>query len=186
MKIHFVPPCLVPACLISPCVVLVCLATSAFGGPMENRAACEGQQADAPSSLREQACNAVLSEQSLSSKDAATTLVHRAWARVSAGRRAEAMADYNRAASLAPDSYIVLNERALLHLREGKLDAALIDYQSALKLKPGEPYPLYGRGLVYLRQGDRPRGEADLKLARSANPRIDETFRKIGFDAAKF
>ncbi len=155
-------------------------AREGWAGVADDRAVCEARDSATTAFDREIACTAILAEPGLSPSSAAMTLVHRAWSRTQMSRQTDAMADYDRAISLSPGSYIALNERALLLLREGRLDAALADYNAALKIAPGEAYPHFGRGLTYLRKGNKRNGEADLKMARITDPGVDDVFRKIG------
>ncbi|MBN2508026.1 MAG: DUF2723 domain-containing protein [Verrucomicrobia bacterium] len=61
-----------------------------------------------------------------------------------------AIADFNRALALAPDSSVALRNRALAHARQKDWDAALKDYQAVMALLPKTPYWVhYGLGEVF-------------------------------------
>jgi lipoprotein NlpI len=142
---------------------------------------CENSNGQATPQERVEACSALLRSRSvMSPNQEAMTYVNRGWALSLQNATAKAAADYNRATTLAPGSWVIFNERGLFYLRTGQFNAAIEDYNTALKIMPSAAYPLYGRGLTWRRKGDAARSDADLAAARRADPKVDQIFDHIG------
>lgn len=142
---------------------------------------CENRSGQVTARERVTACSEILGGPPLPAASEANARINRAWAYSLEGKMADARADYDRAVTLNPGSYVIYNERGLFNLRLGQLDAALSDYNMALKIAPATAYSLYGRGLTWLRKGDTARGDAGLAAARHLDATVDQTFAAIGF-----
>jgi tetratricopeptide (TPR) repeat protein len=103
------------------------------------------------------------------------------WARATLGQDLDhALRDCNEALRLRPGNPGYLDSRALVHLRAGRYAAAEADYAAALDGADGRfPHAQYGRGLARLKQG-KASGEADLAVARVADPELDARFAGFG------
>lgn len=105
----------------------------------------------------------------------------RCWMKALLNRDNEtALADCNRAASLADDPTDILDSRALVHYRAGRLADALADYDSVLLRNPGHSYSLFMRALIYQQQGRKTDAQRDLAGARMLNPWLDRDFATWG------
>ena len=103
------------------------------------------------------------------------------WARATLGQDLDhALRNCNEALRLRPGNPGYLDSRALVHLRAGRYAAAEADYAAALDGADGRfPHAQYGRGLARLKQG-KASGEADLAVARAADPELDARFAGFG------
>ena len=142
--------------------------------------ACLNSDGQATAKDRVKACSSIIAEYPLAPPQEARIRANRAWSFKQERRLSDALADYDRALQLDPNSDVLYNERGFFHLQIGEFDAALRDYNSALVIRPTFAYPLYGRGVVYIRQGNLARGQDDLAAARRLDSSIDGVFRNVG------
>lgn len=106
---------------------------------------------------------------------------NRCWERAIRGVDLDfALADCDRAVTLAPNSTAALDSRGLVHYKRGEFAAAISDYDAALALEPGRGHYLYGRGLARAGMGDRAGAQADFVAAERAEPGIAQTYRGYG------
>jgi predicted aspartyl protease len=92
----------------------------------------------------------------------------------------KALADCNRAGSLAPKMAGVLETRAMVRLKTGDYARALTDYDAALAALPTDALALYGRGLTRLRLGKVSEGQADLAAAAAIQPKVAAQAKAFG------
>ncbi len=71
-----------------------------------------------------------------------------------AGRRQEALVDFNKAIALDPKYAQAYANRGLLHRQNNQLDLALRDYDTALSIDPSYAAAHLGRGLTWRQKGD--------------------------------
>lgn len=84
---------------------------------------------------------------------------------------AAAIADYDRAVAILPDSYIGYGARCWARALWGEqLDVARADCDAALRLSPGQPSVLGSRGLIALREGRFEDAWSDYDAAAQSNP----------------
>ncbi len=91
-----------------------------------------------------------------------------------------ALADCNRALTLAANTPGYLDSRGLVRLRGGDAKGAIADYSAALRQSPDLVASLYGRGIAWARLGERNRALADLSRARSNHPDVDTIWADYG------
>jgi len=94
-----------------------------------------------------------------------------------------ALADYNEAIRLTPDSTLAAYawaNRALVEVRHSLLKQALSDYDEALKKDSQNGWALYGRGIARRRAGGKAGGDADLAAANKLDPGIAQSYAGIG------
>src|SRR5579864_4987664 len=75
-----------------------------------------------------------------------------------AGRREEAIADFDKAIGLDPNYTQALANRGLVYRQMGKFDRALADYNKALSLDASYAAAYLGRGMVYREKGQLVQG----------------------------
>ena len=90
-----------------------------------------------------------------------------------------ALADCKAALALDPTSAEALEAQALVYIHQGKFADAIADYDTILKTRPNSPFAHFGRGIAELRSHQAQAGEADLSLARTANPNVDSVFAGV-------
>ena len=95
-----------------------------------------------------------------------------------------ALADCNRAASLAPKAASVLSTRGLIRLKTGDYARAVTDYDAAIGAEPQDALALYGRGLARLRLGKTAQGRSDLAAAAALEPGIADQAQALGLPRA--
>ena len=91
-----------------------------------------------------------------------------------------ALADCDRALTLAPGNAATLDSKAFVLLRLGRLDDAIAGYNAALAQVPRQAASLYGRGLAWRRKGDIVKSDADIATARATYAPIAEQFASYG------
>jgi len=92
-----------------------------------------------------------------------------------------ALADFNQALALVPQSAFVYTRRGQLFWILGKFEAALDNYSQLIALDPkkGEPYSL--RAEVYQRLGRLDAADADLAKSLDIDPKSEETHDDLGW-----
>jgi tetratricopeptide (TPR) repeat protein len=107
----------------------------------------------------------------------------RCWSRAVVGKQLqEALADCNKANSLAPKIPQIFAYRGFVYLKLGQFDKALSDYDAAFSLTriPDHADWLYGRGVTKLKKGDTTGGNADIASAKAIKADIAEEYAKYG------
>ena len=95
-----------------------------------------------------------------------------------------ALADCNRAASLAPKAASVLATRGLVRLKSGDYARAVTDYDAAIGAEPQDAMALYERGLAKLRLGSVAQARKDLAAATALEPGIANQAQALGLPQA--
>ena len=106
----------------------------------------------------------------------ADALARRGAAALSRGDLDGALADLDRAATLAPATADIVATRADVHLAQGHPDKALADFDTALRLDPAQDQARFERAVVRAAQGERDKALDDLaaldkRLAPQSNIR---------------
>jgi tetratricopeptide (TPR) repeat protein len=98
----------------------------------------------------------------------------------SMGRLEQALANYNRAVELNPDSAEVYNNRGIAHRLMGQSNEALADYDRAIELNPNFAEAFNNRGTAYgaLKQFDR--AVSDYNHALELNPNFAQAYYNRG------
>jgi PQQ-dependent catabolism-associated CXXCW motif protein len=91
-----------------------------------------------------------------------------------------ALADYDAASVLDPESYLVFLGRGSVYQNKGKLDLALTNYNAAILRAPKYSYALVGRGEVYAKTGELDRALADFDRAIRINPKDYDAYSGRG------
>jgi tetratricopeptide (TPR) repeat protein len=113
--------------------------------------------------------------------DYAAAYGSRCWTRAVVGKDLHlALADCNRALTLAPANKNFLDSRCFAKFRMGDTEAALADCDAALRIDPKLARSLYLRGLARLRKGDKTGGDADIAAAVALDPAITQTYAQYG------
>lgn len=106
---------------------------------------------------------------------------NRCWVRAVRGVELEfALADCDRAVTLAPNDANALDSRGLVHFKRGEYAEALADYNAALAIEPRRGHFLYGRGLARANMGDREGAQADFIAAERAEPGVAREYQSYG------
>jgi len=109
---------------------------------------------------------------------------HRIWyaywgrgkGRMEKGRNEEALADFNEALALKPDSEPMWLYKGNLLAELNRSDSALICLERAIALKPDYTEAISNRGSLKARMGDTPGGLADLSRAIALDPRFRDAY----------
>ena len=86
------------------------------------------------------------------------------------GRPEEAIADYSKVLSMAPDDFNSHINRGGCYLALGRLQLALEDYNQAARIKPDHPYPYNNRSVVLEKMGKIKEAVADMEKALQLAP----------------
>jgi Flp pilus assembly protein TadD len=92
------------------------------------------------------------------------------------GRNDEVEATLQKAVSLAPEDWALLQQLGLYYLETGKLAQAAEQYQKAADLVPDNPRAYNNLGIVYRKQGRPAEAEAAFRKAIDLEP----TFKRYG------
>ncbi len=91
-----------------------------------------------------------------------------------------ALADCNRAVSLAPQHSNILDSLGFVQLRLGHFADAIATYDQVLALDPHARLSLYGRGIARLRLGDKTGSQADIAAAVQLDDGVADEFQAMG------
>ena len=92
-----------------------------------------------------------------------------------------AIADLDRAVTLAPDNADYVYQRATIRLANGQVFLAMADIEQTLKLRPGDPDALVTRAELRFMGHDKAAGLTDLDaVAKSVPPAADVRLRLAG------
>ena len=80
-------------------------------------------------------------------------------------KTAKALADFDKAISLAPNNAYLYYDRASLQVASGNTGEAIEDYSRAVRIEPHMAEAYYNRGLLYYAQGDKKSAAKDLSKA---------------------
>ncbi|MBX3499887.1 MAG: tetratricopeptide repeat protein [Alphaproteobacteria bacterium] len=101
-----------------------------------------------------------------------------AWRR--RGDNDKAMADYNQAIKLKPDSVSSINGRGNIYNDRKQWDLALADFNLAMRLSPNTAIIYNNRGNSWAGKGDHQRALADYNEALRLNPQYANAFNGRG------
>ena len=85
------------------------------------------------------------------------------------GKNPEALADFNEAIGLDPESGSAYTSRGAFYDALGRTDEALADFNKAIELSPDKALSYYNRGTVYLELGENPEALADFNKVIELN-----------------
>jgi tetratricopeptide (TPR) repeat protein len=143
-------------------VTLIMLASPAFAIDQASKD-CD-QAADRDRSIA--GCSQLLARGArLSAKNRAAAYNNRGNAYVVKGELDRALADYDAAIILDPESSLAYNGRGNVYLRKREFDRALADFNAAILLNPQYSSAYNGRGEVYFYKSDYDRALADYNEA---------------------
>ena len=114
---------------------------------------------------------------SQSRRPAALLLRGIAW--LQADQPDKALADFDRAAELAPDDPAPLFNRGLVYRCQGRFPEAIADFTSAACLAPDDPDPILQRGNVLLALGDHRAAATDFRSVLSGDPYNPEAMNRL-------
>lgn len=126
------------------------------------------------------ACDRALADRRLSPAARAATLTNRGIVRINSGDSAGALADYDAALALAPDSAAAHANRGLALLHQGRDRDAETALSVAIELGPPRPeVAYYARGLARESLGQLRSAYTDYGLARQLAPQWDAPAREL-------
>lgn len=141
-----------------------------LGGPMSQLCYQSAVGEDGRSSAVE-SCNRALAEESLSTRDKASTYVNRGIVLMSAARFDEADQDFDMALKLEQNLPDVWLNKGFLRLRQGDGRDALVLIQRAIDQgASNKALALFGRGVAHEQMGDVRAAYADLTRAHALAP----------------
>ena len=104
----------------------------------------------------------------------------RADAYVRKGDYDRALADYDEAIKLAPDTAIAFALRGEVHAKRGDYDGAIADYERAIERAPNLPSAFSNRGLAWANKGELRLAIADYTKAIKLDPNLPVAFNNRG------
>ncbi|MBM2814570.1 MAG: hypothetical protein HW421_1332 [Ignavibacteria bacterium] len=101
--------------------------------------------------------------------------------KVQEGDFAGAIIDFNKAAALDSNNFMVFGSRGYTYLEMKKYDSAIIDLTQAIHLKHNEAKLYNMRGFAYLDIGKKAEAIEDFKSAVLFNPKDFESYNALGY-----
>jgi tetratricopeptide (TPR) repeat protein len=95
-----------------------------------------------------------------------------------------ALADFNQAIQLEPNSAKAHYERSVVYLNKGDYDRAIADCSQAIKLDPNDAADYNNRGIAYSRKGEYNRAIADYTQAIKLDPNYAMPYYNRGLEYA--
>jgi tetratricopeptide (TPR) repeat protein len=96
--------------------------------------------------------------------------VNRAIARTTRKQYKGALADFNAALKVEPESWMVLYNRGIVFLDLGRDDEAIRDFGAAIRVEPETAIAYYNRGLAHERMGKLAEAIEDYRRAFELDP----------------
>ena len=96
-----------------------------------------------------------------------------------------AIADFNKAIELNPNSNEAYNSRGIAYSSKGDFNSAIADFSKAIKLNPNSAEAYSIRGLAYIRQENFDHAIADFNKAIELNPNSNEAYNTRGVAYSK-
>ncbi len=127
------------------------------------------------------ACDRAIASGALAETDLAAAFVSRG---VEYGKKQDydrAIADYNQAIKLDPNSALAFRNRGLAYYYKQDYDRGIADYNQAIKLDPNSAIAFYNRGLAYYYKRDYDRAIADYNRAIKLDPNDAAAFNNRGY-----
>lgn len=97
-----------------------------------------------------------------------------------AGKKQEAIGDFDQVIKLKPDDAEAFKNRGSAYRDLGQYQKALEDYDQALKLKPDDAGVFVDRGFTYGLMGDKEKAARDFQDAVRSNPNMAEAHYDLG------
>jgi tetratricopeptide (TPR) repeat protein len=88
-----------------------------------------------------------------------------------------AIADFNQAIRLDPDSIFALNNRGAAYARKGQLDDAIADFNEAIRIDASYAITYNNRGIAYAKKGQYDRAIEDFDQAIRFDPKDASAFK---------
>jgi tetratricopeptide (TPR) repeat protein len=159
-----------------------CAAPGADEGLETEVALCRDVWEDNSSQLLLDACTEVI-EQTKSNHRKGEALNYRGLIYSRTGRLDEALADFNEAARLLPNSSAPYNNRANVYRKQGKYDLMMADLETAKVAKPGSAISYNNHAYSLCEQGDfaaaLPLVEKALNLESDGNVEVYDTYGHV-------
>ena len=140
---------------------------------------CTGNP-DVPWAEQVAGCTQAIGSGRFSGTGLAQLLNNRGNAYMGTGDLDHALADFDRAISLAPDSAVPHNGRGIAYAAKNDFDHALADFTEAIRLAPSYALAFNNRGLLYARHQNFDRAIADYDEAIRLKPDYDNAYINRG------
>jgi tetratricopeptide (TPR) repeat protein len=127
-------------------------------------------------------CTAIIRSDRSSSKDKAVAYNNRGSFLRDRGELDRAIADFDAAVRLDPNSPDTYINRGIARYRRGDLDRAIADYDEAIRLDPEDAYAYNDRGLALRAKGDLDRAISDHDHAIRLEPDTSAAYTNRGLD----
>ena len=118
--------------------------------------------------LRIDGCSATIKAGRQSGKDLSRVFYNRGIAYAKSGQHDRAIADFDQAIRLDPDSIFALNNRGAAYARKGQYDDAIADFNEAIRINASNALTYNNRGIAYAKKrAVRPRHPEDPSIKPS-------------------
>ena len=121
--------------------------------------------------LRIDGCTATIRSGRQSGKDLSRVFYNRAIAYAKKGQYDHAIADFDQAIRLDPDSIFALNNRGAAYARKGQYDDAIADFNEAIRIDASYAITYNNRGIAYAKKGQYDRAIEDFDQAIRFDPK---------------
>lgn len=127
-----------------------------------------------------QACTTIINSGNESKENHAMAFTNRGIAYDRKGEYSLALADYDNAITLDPNSGNAFFNRGLLYGHERKYDSAIADFDKTIALNPKDAEAYFNRAISYSFKGEPDLAITDFDLAISLNPKYADAYNYRG------
>ena len=127
--------------------------------------------------LRIDGCTATIRSGRQSGKDLSRVFYNRGIAYAKKSQYDRAIADFNQAIRLDPDSIFALNNRGAAYARKGQYDDAIADFNEAIRINASYAITYNNRGIAYAKKGQYDRAIEDFDQAIRFDPKDTSAFK---------
>ena len=127
--------------------------------------------------LRIDGCTATIQAGHQTGKNLSRIFYNRGIAYAKKSQYDRAIADFNQAIRLNPDSIFALNNRGAAYARKGQYDDAIADFNEAIRIDASHGVTYNNRGIAYAKKGQYDRALEDFDQAIRFDPKDTSAFK---------
>jgi hypothetical protein len=162
----------IPRALVVLAVAIAMLAISpAFAQTQRQLDHCANKDDSFAPALRIEGCTATIKQAAGTGENLSWAFYNRGIAYAKKGDLDRAIADFDQALRLDPDSTFALNNRGAAYARKGQYSEAIADFNEAIRLDPQSATAYNNRGTAYAKLGEYERALEDFEQAVRLDPK---------------
>jgi len=163
---------IIPRALVVLAIAVAMLAISpAFAQTQRQLDHCANKDDSFAPALRIEGCSATIKQAASSGENLSWAFYNRGIAYAKKGDLDRAIADFDQALRLDPDSTFALNNRGAAYARKGQYSEAIADFNEAIRLDSQSATAYNNRGTAYAKLGEYDRALEDFEQAVRLDPK---------------